>query len=529
MNIIFNNLAMAYGNRLLFADVNLKLTGRTRYALVGANGAGKSTLLRLITGEEETTDGAVELAKSVTMGWLKQDQFKFENVRIVDIVLMGKPALWEALERREVILNKTEFTEEDGFALGEIEETIAHNDGYVAEALAEKLLVGLGVVHEYHQQPLNALSGGYKLRVLLAQTLFGEPDILLLDEPTNHLDILSIAWLEHYLAHDFKGMLVFISHDTDFINRLSQKIIDVDYGEVREYTGNYDQFLAQKKLVEEQKLSERATADKKIEQLQIFVNKFKAKASKAKQAQSKMKQMEKIEVPDVKKSSRRAPKLDFVQKRPSGKKVLEIQGLTKSYDDDLIFKEVGFQVARGEKIAIIGVNGVGKSTLLKTLLGKVVQDGGDYEWGHETHISYFSQDHHEALKESQSVEEWAENSASHKTSQDIRKVLGQMLFSKDDVKKSILSISGGEAARLLLASIMMQHGNVLVLDEPTNHMDLESTDALAKALVKFDGTLLMVSHNRYFIRKIANRILFITHDGIEDFHGSFDEFEEMMG
>jgi ATPase subunit of ABC transporter with duplicated ATPase domains len=515
---------MVYGNKLLFNEVDLILNTNTRYALVGANGAGKTTLMRLVAGEETPSDGSIQIPKDATMGWLKQDQFRYEDTRIVDVVIGGKPLLWEAMVEKEKLLQGDDWDEKNINRLGELEETIAHYDGYSAEALAEKLLTGLGVEAKYHHQPLKVLSGGFKIRVLLAQTLFQQPDILLLDEPTNHLDILSIDWLEKYLRNEVSSLIVFISHDREFIDKLADHIIDIDYGEVRQYSGRYDKFLAEKQLIVEQKLQEKKSVEEKIAHLQSFVDRFKAKASKARQAQSRAKMIEKLELPDIKKSSRMAPAFDFKPLRPSGRQVLKAVDLSKHFGERVLFQKVKFEINRGEKIAILGVNGVGKSTLVKVLLGLTPSDTGSYEWGHETHINYFSQDHHEELREHMTVLEWLTQQIPDKPELAIRKTLGQMLFRQDDVKKDILSISGGEAARLLLGRMMLQQGNILVLDEPTNHLDLESTDALAASLHRFPGTVLLVSHNRHFVQQIATRIFYLTKEGFQDFHGTYAEF-----
>lgn len=516
---------MSFGSKLLFYDVNLLLTGQKHYALVGANGTGKSTLLKLITGEEEPLAGTISVPKDMSIGWLKQDQFRYEHTIITDIVLQGKAKLWDAMKEKDELLLSTEWDDKLVKRLGQLEDIINHLQGYSALAFAEKLLVGLGIASVYHQKPLSALSGGYKLRVLLAQVLFQEPDILLLDEPTNHLDIVSIHWLEKYLKNEFRGLVLFISHDVAFIDRLADNILDIDYGEIRQYSGRYEKFLEEKKLIEEQKLSELKSLEDKVERMQAFVDKFKAKASKARQAQSRVKMIEKIELPDIVHSSRIAPHFQFKPKRPSGKQVLQVRKLGKSFQDKSLFNHLHFDVQRGEKIAIIGENGVGKSTLIKILLGKVAQDHGTFEWGHEANISYFSQDHHEDLHDDDKVLHWLNHAVSDTTEQLARKALAQVLFVKDDVEKNILTISGGEAARLLLAKMTLEAGNILVLDEPTNHLDIESTDALAEALRTYSGTLIFVSHDRHFIKHIANRILFISHTkGLIDYHGSFDEF-----
>ncbi len=527
--ISLNELCMSYGEKLLFFDVNLNLNTNTRYALVGANGSGKSTFLRLITGEEEALSGSISFPKDAVIGWLKQDQFRYENTPIIDVVIQGKPKLMEALVAKEQLLANHEWTDEMAHQLGELEETIAHLDGYSAEAFAAHLLAGLGIHPDYYRQPLKALSGGFKLRVLLAQALFQQPDILLLDEPTNHLDILTIAWLEKYLKNDFAGLIVCISHDMEFINRFADYILDIDYGEIRQYSGNYRKFLAEKQLIEEQKLHIKKNIEERITQMQRFVDRFRASANKAKQVQSRVKMIEKIELPDIRQSSRIAPHFQFKPQRASGKLVLRVNHLSKHYSDKEIFHDLSFEVHRGEKIAIIGANGIGKSTLMKILVDKTAASSGNYEWGHETHLSYFSQDHHDLLNKHMTIFEWMQLRVGNRTEQQIRKTLGQLLFRKDEVEKDILAISGGEAARLLLAEITLEYGNILLLDEPTNHLDLESTEGLAKALVDYMGTLIFVSHNRHFIDKIANRIIYISKEhGLVDYKGKYRDFEKTL-
>ncbi len=503
---------MAYGEKLLFYDVTLILLDQKRYALVGANGAGKSTFLKLLTGSEEAIDGTLSIPKDATVGWLKQDQFRYENTIITDIVLQGKPMLWQAMVEKEKLLAANHWNEKNVNRISKLEETIAHLNGYSAKGLAEKLLTGLGIQADYHQKPLSTLSGGFKLRVLLAQALFEEPSILLLDEPTNHLDVISIQWLENYLKNEFKGLLLFISHDVEFINRLADKILDVDYGEIREYSGNYEKFISEKQLIEEQKLHQKRHAELKIAAMQSFVDKFRAKNSKARQAQSRLKMIEKIEIPDIKQSSRVRPHFQFKPFRPSGKEVLRVKNLAKDFKNKKLFKELNFTIKRGEKVAMVGENGIGKSTLIKLLLGTIMPDQGEFAWGYETHISYFSQDHHDLLNKKATVLDWLANQVSGAAEQTLRKTLAQVLFSKDDVQKDILSLSGGEAARLLLAKLVLESPNVLILDEPTNHLDIEASDALATALRNYTGTLIFVSHDRHFINKIANRVLFISHN-----------------
>ena len=521
---------MHYGARLLFDDVNQNFLSGKRYGLVGANGTGKSTFLRLLAGDDTPSWGEILIPKQATMGWLKQDQFRYEQDRVVDVVIQGKPKLWKALKEKEKILSENVWDEKTGMRLGELEEIIFQQEGYTAETFAQTLLAGLGVDAQKHFDTLNNLSGGFKLRVLLAQTLFEQPDILLLDEPTNHLDIMSIAWLESYLKSSYKGVLIYISHDHDFLNNLSTHILDIDYGEIREYVGNFDQFTKEKMLHMEQKMHQLKYLEDKIAHMRAFVERFRASASRSRQALSREKAIDKLELPDIKKSSRVSPNFHFKQKRPSGKKVIELKGISKSFGEQNVLKNVNFTLNRGEKVAIIGHNGIGKSTLLKIMLGIHKPDTGHHEWGHEPQISYFAQDHHESLHENAKVFDWLCKERENDTTQEnIRKALGMMLFTQDDVYKNIQTISGGEAARLLFANIMLQQANILILDEPTNHLDLESREALAKALAKYEGTVIVVSHDRHFVSSFASRILAFTEKGITDFHGSYADYLKQYG
>lgn len=517
------DLSIHYGSKLLFDQVNLLLTSGKRYAVVGANGSGKSTLLRLIMDQESPSLGEITTPKGMNIGWVKQDHFRYENDRILDVVIQGKAELWNAFEAKESLL-EGEWTDSAAHRLALLEDVIAHHDGYSAESLAHTLLEGLGLPQANHEKPLHVLSGGYKMRVLLAQALFEAPDILLLDEPTNHLDIMTIGWLEQYLINNFKGLLLFVSHDVKFLNNVSTHVLDIDYGEIREYPGNYDNFLFKKKEVMEQKLHESKHLEDKIAVMQKFVDRFKAKASKAKQAKSRMKMIDKIELPDVKKSSRVSPAFVFRTRRPSGKQVLKIREISKAFGSKTVLSKVKLDIKRGEKVAIIGHNGIGKSTLLKICLGLLTPDMGEVEWGHEAQTAYFAQDHHEMLKQSMSVYDWLCHQASSVSTSIVRNMLGQVLFTGDEVEKDILNISGGEAGRLLLANIMLSQPNVLILDEPTNHLDIETIEALASALREYEGTLILVSHDRHFVAKIATRVIALTEEGIKDFQGSYREY-----
>jgi len=527
--ITIENLSMAYGQRLLFDDVNLNLQPGNRYSVVGANGTGKSTFLKILASSEEPSLGTITISNYLKIGWLKQDHFQYEENSVLDAVIRGDNELWVALVEKEQLIQADIWNDETGMRLGTLEELIAHHDGYTAEARAENLLIGLGIPQITHAHPLKELSGGNKLRVLLAQALFNNPDILLLDEPTNHLDILSIGWLEEYLKNNYRGLLLFISHDYSFLNGLSTHVLDCDYGDIRLYVGNYKSFEDQKVLVAEQIKAERLGAEKKVAHLQTFVDRFRYKATKARQAQSKMKMIDKIELPDIEHSSRRAPNLNFNQKRPSGKVVVKAHNIHKSFGDKHVLKNVTFTIARGEKVFFLGHNGIGKSTVLKILQDLLPADQGTVEWGFETTCSYFAQDHHEQLNHNSDLLAWLEDNAAGKTTTQVRATLGHMLFSKDEVYKNILSLSGGEGARLLLGRMMLEENNVLILDEPTNHLDLEAIDALAKALRDFEGTVLCVSHDRFFVNKIATRIIALGERGIKDYKGSYKEYLKQHG
>lgn len=516
--LVINNLSMNYGGRALFTDVSMNLNPKQRYGIVGANGSGKSTFLRILSGEEAPSGGTVDAANKGRIGFLQQDHFKYEHDLIVNVVLQGRPALWQASAEKEELLKQSNFDDAAGMRLAHLEHVIAEQDGYVAETLAQTILVGLGIPEEKHYEEMHTLSGGFKLRVLLAQTLFGQPEILLLDEPTNHLDIAAIRWLESYLKKDFKGVLLIVSHDHTFLNNLATSILDVDYGTILEYTGNFDDFLAAKELASDQQQIAVKQQERQIAHMQAFVDKFKAKASKARQAQSRVKMIDKIERTEISQTSRQAPYFNFEIKRPSGKIVLQVEKIDKSYGPVKVLNNIRFTVNRGEKLGIIGQNGIGKSTLLKILLNEIDSEYADFTWGYETQVGYFSQDHHDILQEKISIYEWIQNQSHNVDDKVLRAVLGQMLFTKDDVHKRLDSLSGGEAARVLFASIKLSLCNVLVLDEPTNHLDMESIDSLATSLKDYIGTILVVSHDRHFLDKVCDRVIVLQHDKISDYN-----------
>lgn len=499
--ISLRNLSVDLGGRLLFSIESLFLSQGEHYGIVGANGAGKSTFLKVLTGEISPGEGEVIISKNSRVGWLKQDQFLHENHSIFEVVLRGRQKLWNLHEKKEAILAEETISEEEGIKLAHIEEQIAHAGGYSAEAEAEALLEGLGIDASLQKQPLKTLSGGYKLRVLLARALFESPNVLLLDEPTNYLDIVSIGWLENYLKHEFSGLVLFVSHDHAFLNNVSTSILDIDYGEVRLYRGNYERFTRQKKQVEEQILLEREHIEHKITHMQKFIDKFKAKATKAKQCKSREKMIEKLEWPDLKNSSRAYPRFHFRQAHPTQRLVLETKDLSVGITDFLLVG-LNLSIERGEKLAITGPNGKGKSTLLRTLLGEVAPLDGSYEWREKVKIAYFSQEHNFLKHDRRTLGVWLEDEA-RVSKQQVRSALGAVLFTEDDIKKRVSLLSGGESTRLVLAKMMLEEANVLILDEPTNHLDIEAREALAKALKEFPGTVLFVSHDRDFISEVT--------------------------
>lgn len=524
-----SQLSMRFGAKILFKNVSLQFNAGNHYGLIGANGCGKSTLIKILTGEIIPETGQVSLPQQLALGSLSQDHYLYRKQLILDVVLQGNKKLWEALEKKRLLLEKEHFDDQDCEMLMRWEKVVEEQGGYAAEGEAAKLLEGLGVREEWHQQPLELLSGGYKLRVLLAQVLFGKPDILVLDEPTNHLDLYSIKWLEDYLRN-FPGTLVVTSHDREFLNGICTHIADVDYGTIKIYKGNYEQFEEQKILNRELKEHMLQKHDKRRSELQGFIDRFGAKASKARQAQSKARIVEQLEEEmealDLTPSSRIYPKLNFEPLRASGVTVLTVKDISKSYGVKKVLDKVSFEIERGERVAIIGPNGIGKSTLLEILNQNQMVDQGVFQWGFATQLAYFPQDHAREVKGSLSLLEWLGQFDRDVPQEKLRDLLGRVLFSGDTVNQSIQTLSGGETARLLLAKMMMQKPNVLIFDEPTNHLDMEAIEELAKALESFEGTLLLVSHNRYFVSRLANRIIEISYQGVKDFKGTYPEYLE---
>ena len=520
-----SRLEKSYGGRTLFDNVSLQLNAGSRYGLVGANGSGKSTLLKILARDEAATGGNVSIAKEARLGVLRQDRFLDDNARILDLAMKGDTVVWDALCEQARIVDHGA----DASGLADIEDTLRAHGGYTLEARASAVLEGLGIPIGVQKMPLATLSGGFKLRVLLAQVLVAGPDILLLDEPTNHLDILSIRWLETFLL-EYQGCAVVISHDQRFLEAIATHVLDVDYGTVELYTGSYAAFAVEKRATRERKEAEIARAQKVIADKRAFVDRFGAKASKAKQAQSRLKQIEKIEVEELVESSRAAPLFQFPIERQSGKEVLELTGITKAYGEKRVLKGVSLVVRRGEKVAILGANGLGKSTLLKVVVKRLSPDAGEAKWGYEARHGYFAQDHADLLTDHKATPLGIMQAVCPTEPEFVvRGRLGRVLFSGGDVNKKIGSLSGGEAARVVFARIMAEKANVLVLDEPTNHLDIESIEALTAGLKAYEGTLLFVSHDRAFVSALATRIVEVTEDGFRDRPGSYADYLASAG
>ena len=519
-------LGKSYGARVLFEHVSVKLNPGSRYGVIGANGSGKTTLLRILAGDEPATDGTVSIPARSRVGVLRQDRFLRDDELILDVTMQGDELVWGAFREIERL---TADVNVDAAKLMELEDLVRTHDGYTLEARATEILVGLGIPLAAHRRTLSTLSGGFKLRVLLAQVLLGGPDVLLLDEPTNHLDIVSIRWLEKFLAA-YQGCALVISHDQRFLDNVVSHVLDVDYETITLYVGDYSTFAVEKAAVRARKEAEIARAEERIAHKQAYVDRFRYKATKARQAQSRIKQIAKIEVEQLAESSRRAPHFRFTPLRPSGRDVLEARGISKAFGDNRVLTDVSIAVRRGERVGVIGPNGLGKSTLLRILVDRLERDAGEIRWGHEARIGYFAQDHHELLGDEDGTPyAYVEAACPMEPPNFVRGQLGKLLFSGDDVEKRISALSGGEAARLVFCRIMVEQPNVLVLDEPTNHLDLEAIGALVEGLSRFEGTVIFVSHDRWFVSKLATRILEITPQGVRDFPGTYEEYLERCG
>jgi ATPase subunit of ABC transporter with duplicated ATPase domains len=531
-----NNVTMRFGPRVLFEEATATFMAGRRYAITGPNGAGKSTLMKILTGDQEPTTGSVTRPKR--LGILRQDQFAFDDFRVIDTVIMGNGALWKALQERDALYEKPheELTDADGMRLGELEGVIGEEGGYTAESDAGALLDGLGIESDVHERKMGELQGGQKVRVLLAQALFGTPTALLLDEPTNNLDLDSVHWLQKYLS-EYEGVLIVISHDRHFLNSVCTHTADIDYEAVIMYVGGYDDMVVAKTQVRSRIESENAQREKKIAQLQDFIARFSA-GTRSAQATSRKKEVERLATTELARSNIQRPYIKFDMKRNSGKHPLEIKSVEKSYDDLKVIPRFTASIGRGEKIALMGRNGTGKTTLLKSLVWNApgfIDDsdknfpinGGTVNWGHEVSVGYFAQDHAESFtRDNTSSIDWLWQFDPSANQQELRGLMGQMLFSGDDAMKPTRALSGGETARLIFCRLMLQKPNFLVLDEPTNHLDLESINALNIALQRYDGTVLLVTHDHDVIDEVATRIWNFRGGKIDDFKGNYEEFAQ---
>ncbi len=520
--ITLNGISKRVGNRTLFEDITVTFSRGTRYGLTGPNGAGKSTLLKIVMGQEEATSGTVTLPKRV--GYLRQNIEAFHNFRVVDVIVMGNQRLWSALEERDQLYEQ-EMTDDIGVRLGEIEEIIGEENGYTAEADAEVLLSGMGIPADLYEKPMRTIPSDIQFKVMLCQALFGNPDALLLDEPTNHLDLESISWLEEFL-HGYEGTLIVVSHDRHFLNAITTAIADIDYDTLIIYPGNYDQMIVAKSAVRERAESENKSKEKKVAQLREFVAKFGA-GTRASQVQSRMREIDRLQPQELKKSNIQRPYIRFYpSEKASGQVVFKVQSVDKGYDNRPVIRHFSCEIHRGDRIAVIGNNGRGKTTLLKMLAGVLPQDAGKIELGHQTLIGYFPQNHSDVVdkKSSMTAFEWLKGRKQGVYDQDIRSVLGKVLFGGDDAFKPLSALSGGETARLLLAGMMLADFNTLILDEPNNHLDLEAVSALAWGLEEFKGTVIVASHDRDLIDKVATKIIAIEEDGIHVFDGGLEDY-----
>ncbi|HUE43095.1 MAG TPA: ATP-binding cassette domain-containing protein [Candidatus Sulfotelmatobacter sp.] len=529
-----NNVTMRFGPRVLFEDATATFMAGRRYAITGPNGAGKSTLMKILTGDQDPTTGSITRPKR--LGILRQDQFAFDEFRVIDTVIMGNSALWKALQERDALYEKPhdELTDADGMRLGELEGVIGDEGGYTAEADAGALLDGLGIESDLHERKMGELQGGQKVRVLLAQALFGSPTALLLDEPTNNLDLDSVHWLQKYL-NEYEGVLIVISHDRHFLNSVCTHTADIDYEAVIMYVGGYDDMVVAKTQVRSRIESENAQREKKIAQLQEFIARFSA-GTRSAQATSRKKEVERLATSELARSNIQRPYIKFDMKRNSGRHPLEIKSVEKSYDTLKVIPRFTASITRGEKIALMGRNGAGKTTLLKSLIRNApgfIDDsdkqfpinGGQVIWGHEVSVGYFAQDHTDSFtKDNTTSIDWLWQFDPSANQQELRGLMGQMLFSGDDALKPTRALSGGETARLIFCRLMLQKPNFLVLDEPTNHLDLESINALNIALQRYDGTVLLVTHDHDVIDEVATRIWSFRDGKIDDFKGTYEEF-----
>ena len=523
------NISIQFGEKPLFQNISITFGKGNRYGLIGANGSGKSTLMKILSGEQDATTGNVTIDKNDRVGKLNQDQFAYEEMTVIDCVIMGHGKLWEIKQERERIYALPEMSEEDGMRVGDLEMEFAEMDGYTAESRAGDLLLGVGIPLEQHEGLMSAIAPGWKLRVLLAQALFADPDILLLDEPTNNLDINTIRWLEAILTRRNSTMII-ISHDRHFLNSVCTHMADLDYGELRIYPGNYDDFMTASTMARERLVQDNAKKKAQIAELQSFVKRFSANASKAKQATSRANQISKIKLDDIKNSSRVYPFIRFNQEKKLFNTALEVKDFTKGYDNISLFKKFNLLIETGERVAIIGPNGIGKTTLLECLVNSLTPDSGDIKWSDNAKIGYFAQNHSADFDSNMSLIDWMSQwKHDEDDMQAIRGTLGQLLFSQNDINKPVNVISGGEQRRMLFGKLVLQRPNVIIMDEPTNHLDMESIESLNAALDSYPGTLIFVSHDREFVSTLATRIIEIMSDKVLEYNSNYNSYLHSRG
>ncbi len=520
-----SNITLRIGKKALFEDVNIKFTEGNCYGLIGANGAGKSTFLKILSGELEASKGDIIITPGQRLSFLKQDHFKYDEFSVLDTVIMGNVRLYEIMKEKDAIYAKEDFTEEDGIKASELEGEFATMDGWEAESDAATLLNGLGIETEFHYTLMKDLNGSQKVKVLLAQALFGNPDILLLDEPTNHLDLDAIAWLEEFLIN-FENTVIVVSHDRYFLNKVCTHIADIDYAKIQLYAGNYDFWYESSQLIVRQMKEANKKKEEKIKELQDFIQRFSANASKSKQATSRKKALEKIELDEIRPSSRKYPYIDFRPNREIGNEVLSVEGISKTIEGVKVLDNISFIVNRDDKIALVGANELAKTTLFKILAGELEPDEGTYKWGVTTTQAYFPKDSTKEFDSNLTIVDWLTGYSEEKDVTYVRGFLGRMLFAGDDGVKKVNVLSGGEKVRCLLSKMMISGANVLLLDEPTNHLDMESITALNTGLVKFSGVMLFASHDHQFVQTTANRIMEIIDGKLIDKITTYDEYLE---
>ena len=525
--IITNNIGLRYGGRKLFEDVNIKFAPGNCYGLIGANGAGKSTFLKILSGELEPTSGEVIITPGERLAVLKQNHFEFDEYDVLLTVIMGHARLYEIMQEKDLLYAKAEFSDEDGIHAADLEAEFEELNGWEAEAEAATLLTGLGLEEELHHKLMRELNGDEKVKVLLAQALFGQPHVLLLDEPTNHLDIKARVWLENFLMN-FNNTVIVVSHDRHFLNKVCTHIADVDFGSIKIFAGNYDFWYHSSQLALQMLRDQNKKAEEKRKALQDFIDRFSANASKSKQATSRKKQLEKLTIEDIQPSSRKYPFVGFKPEREAGNELLTVTDLTKSLDGTLLLNNVSFKLNKGDKIALVGTNEQAKTALFKILMGEMEPDGGEYKWGITTSQAYFPKDNTEYFEQvDMNLVDWLRQYSTEKAESFIRGYLGRMLFSGEEALKEAQVLSGGERVRCMLCKMMLSNANVLLLDEPTNHLDLESITSLNDGLIAFPGTIIFASHDHEFVQTIANRIIEMTPQGLIDKRMTYDEYLEV--